>query len=155
MSRGAGGRIALIRYALPRHKAANWVGPGRGLKSTRPGVAARASPLPVQRWLDAGGDRGAVGEGPPEKLGRPGEHRLRIGHERGEVDLEQFHPVALGEHLPDLAAAMLLGLNQVVFLPAGLLALPGQHRPLRIEYLTRSRSSFLMGITGGHMLSQE
>ncbi|MEX0669267.1 MAG: hypothetical protein WD060_02275 [Pirellulales bacterium] len=23
---------------LPRHKAANWVGPGRGRKSTRPGA---------------------------------------------------------------------------------------------------------------------
>ena len=30
--RGADGRI---RYAMPRHKAANWVGPGRGRKSTR------------------------------------------------------------------------------------------------------------------------
>ena len=24
---------------LPRHKAANWVGPGRGRKSTRPGAS--------------------------------------------------------------------------------------------------------------------
>ena len=36
--RGPDGRIARIRYALPRHKAANWVGPGRGRKSTRPGA---------------------------------------------------------------------------------------------------------------------
>ena len=36
--RGAGGRIARIRYVLPRHKAANWVGPGRGRTSTRPGA---------------------------------------------------------------------------------------------------------------------
>jgi hypothetical protein len=36
--RGAGGRIARIRYVLPRHKAANWVGRGRGRKSTRPGA---------------------------------------------------------------------------------------------------------------------
>ena len=35
---GAGGRIARVRYVLPRHKAANWVGPGRGRKSTRPGA---------------------------------------------------------------------------------------------------------------------
>ncbi len=34
----ASGRIARIRYALPRHKAANWVGPGRGRTSTRPGA---------------------------------------------------------------------------------------------------------------------
>ena len=36
--RGEDGRIACVRYALPRHKAANWVGPGRGRKSTRPGA---------------------------------------------------------------------------------------------------------------------
>ena len=36
--RGADGRIAKVRYVLPRHKAANWVGPGRGRKSTRPGA---------------------------------------------------------------------------------------------------------------------
>ena len=35
MIRGLDGRIARIRYVLPRHKAANWVGPGRGRKSTR------------------------------------------------------------------------------------------------------------------------
>jgi hypothetical protein len=27
-----------VRHVLPRHKAANWVGPGRGRKSTRPGA---------------------------------------------------------------------------------------------------------------------
>ena len=31
------GRIARIRYVLTSHKAATWVGPGRGRKSTRPG----------------------------------------------------------------------------------------------------------------------
>jgi hypothetical protein len=36
--RGEDGRISHVRYLLPRHKAANWVGPGRGQKSTRPGV---------------------------------------------------------------------------------------------------------------------
>jgi hypothetical protein len=36
--RGPDGRIARIRYVLPRHKAANWVRPGRGRKSTRPGA---------------------------------------------------------------------------------------------------------------------
>jgi hypothetical protein len=36
--RGADGRIAKVRYLLPRHKAATWVGPGRGRKSTRPGA---------------------------------------------------------------------------------------------------------------------
>ena len=37
MIHGDGGRIARVRYVLPRHKAANWVGPGHGRKSTRPG----------------------------------------------------------------------------------------------------------------------
>ena len=36
--RGPTGRIAQVRYVLPRHKAANWVGGGRGRKSTPPGV---------------------------------------------------------------------------------------------------------------------
>jgi len=36
--RGSDGRISRIRYVLPRHKAANWVGRGRGRKSTRPGA---------------------------------------------------------------------------------------------------------------------
>jgi hypothetical protein len=38
LSRGPDGRIARIRYVLPRHKAANWVGRGRARKSTRPGA---------------------------------------------------------------------------------------------------------------------
>jgi hypothetical protein len=36
--RGEDGHIACVRYVLPRHKAANWVGPGRGRKSARPGA---------------------------------------------------------------------------------------------------------------------
>ena len=36
--RGEGGRISRVRYVLPRHKAASWVGSGRGRKSTRPGA---------------------------------------------------------------------------------------------------------------------
>jgi len=36
--RGPDGRITRVRYVLPRHKAANWVGRGRGRKSTRPGA---------------------------------------------------------------------------------------------------------------------
>ncbi|MFN7812445.1 MAG: hypothetical protein ACK5SI_07265, partial [Planctomycetia bacterium] len=38
MIRDASGRITRVRYSLPRHKAANWVGPGRGRTSTRPGA---------------------------------------------------------------------------------------------------------------------
>ena len=37
--RDADGRITKVRSVLPRHKAANWVGPGRGRKSTRPGTS--------------------------------------------------------------------------------------------------------------------
>ncbi len=36
--RGADCRITRVRYVLPRHKAANWVGPGRPQKSPRPGA---------------------------------------------------------------------------------------------------------------------
>jgi len=36
--RGPDGRITHVRYVLPRHKAANWVGRGRGRTSTRPGA---------------------------------------------------------------------------------------------------------------------
>jgi hypothetical protein len=36
--RGPAGRITQVRYVLPRPKAANWVGRGRGRKSTRPGA---------------------------------------------------------------------------------------------------------------------
>ncbi len=36
MNRGPAGPIARVRYVLPRHKAANWVGPGRSRKSARP-----------------------------------------------------------------------------------------------------------------------
>jgi hypothetical protein len=37
--RGGDGRITRIRYVLPRHKAANWVGPGRSRKFTQPGAS--------------------------------------------------------------------------------------------------------------------
>jgi len=36
--RGSKDRIAKVRYVLSRHQAANWVGPGRGSKFTRPGA---------------------------------------------------------------------------------------------------------------------
>jgi hypothetical protein len=38
VTRDASGQIARIRYVLPRHKAANWVGRSRSRKSTRPGA---------------------------------------------------------------------------------------------------------------------
>jgi hypothetical protein len=36
--RGPDDRATRVRYVLPRHKAATWVGPGRGRKSSRPGA---------------------------------------------------------------------------------------------------------------------
>ena len=49
--RGEDGRIACVRYVLPRHKAANWVGPGRGRKSTRPGASVVVELSPFE-FLD-------------------------------------------------------------------------------------------------------
>jgi hypothetical protein len=44
-------RLSVIRYVLPRHKAANWVGPGRGRKSTRPSVSGVVELSPFE-FLD-------------------------------------------------------------------------------------------------------
>jgi hypothetical protein len=49
--RAPDGRIIRIRYVLPRHKAANWVGPGRGRKSTRPGASGVVELTPFE-FLD-------------------------------------------------------------------------------------------------------
>jgi hypothetical protein len=49
--RDAGGRITRIRYVMPRHKAANWVGRGRGRKSTRPGAIGVVELTPFE-FLD-------------------------------------------------------------------------------------------------------
>jgi len=49
--RGPDGRITRIRYVLPRHKAANWVGRGRGRKSTRPGANGVVELAPLE-FLD-------------------------------------------------------------------------------------------------------
>jgi hypothetical protein len=49
--RGVDGRISRVRYVLPRHKAANWVGPGRGRKFTRPGANGVVELSPVE-FLD-------------------------------------------------------------------------------------------------------
>ena len=49
--RGPDGRIARIRYVLPRHKAASWVGPGRTRKSTRPGTSGVVELSPFE-FLD-------------------------------------------------------------------------------------------------------
>ena len=51
VTRGPDGLITRIRYVLPRHKAANWVGPGRGRKSTRPGATGVVDISPFE-FLD-------------------------------------------------------------------------------------------------------
>jgi len=51
VTRGPDGRIARLRYVLPRRKAANWVGPGRSRKSTRLG-ANRVVELSPFEFLD-------------------------------------------------------------------------------------------------------
>jgi hypothetical protein len=49
--RGPDGRITRIRYVLPKHKAANCVGRGRGRKSTRPGANGVVELAPLE-FLD-------------------------------------------------------------------------------------------------------
>ena len=48
MIRDADGRIAHIRYVLPRHKAANWVRPGRSRKSTQQGASGGVELSPFE-----------------------------------------------------------------------------------------------------------
>ena len=51
VTRDASGRATKVRYVLPRHKAANWVGLGRSRKSTRPGANGVVERSPVE-FLD-------------------------------------------------------------------------------------------------------
>jgi hypothetical protein len=51
VTRDASGLITRVRYVLPRHKAANWVGPGRGRKYTRPGAGGVVELSPFE-FLD-------------------------------------------------------------------------------------------------------
>ena len=62
--RGEDGRIARVRYVLPRHKAANWVGPGRGRKSTRPGANGVVELSPFEFFAPPGRSRAAAAEAP-------------------------------------------------------------------------------------------
>ena len=51
MIRGADGRISRISYVMPRHKAANWVVPGRSRKSPQP-AANGVVEFPPFEFLD-------------------------------------------------------------------------------------------------------
>ena len=64
--RGPDSRVASIRYVLPRHKAANWVGLGRGRTSTRPGANGVVELSPFE-FLDRLAD--LVARGPPTAWG--------------------------------------------------------------------------------------
>jgi hypothetical protein len=48
VTRDARGHASKVRYVLPRHKAANWVGPGHGRKSTRPGASVVVDLTPFE-----------------------------------------------------------------------------------------------------------
>jgi hypothetical protein len=62
--RDADGRIIRIRYVLLRHKAANWVGPGRKRKSTRPGATGVVELTPPRVPRPARRSRPAAAEAP-------------------------------------------------------------------------------------------
>jgi len=103
--RGPDGRIARIRYVLPRHKAATWVGPGRGRKSTRPGANGVIELSPFE-FLDRLADLV-----PPPRKHRhryhgvfAPNHKLRkavtalaIGNVGKQRDATISHPLPLGE----------------------------------------------------------
>jgi hypothetical protein len=57
-------RFSRIRYVLPRHKAANWVGRGRGRKSTRPGANGVVELTPPRVPRPARRSRPAAAEAP-------------------------------------------------------------------------------------------
>ena len=62
--RGADGRIAKVRYVLPRHKAANWVGPGRGRTPTASSNSRRLSSSTGSRiWSRRRGSTGIATTG--------------------------------------------------------------------------------------------
>jgi len=48
---GSDGRATRVRYVLPRHKAANWVGRGRSRTATRPGADGIVQLTPLE-FLD-------------------------------------------------------------------------------------------------------
>ena len=64
MTRGADGRISRIRYVMPRHKAANWVGPGRKRKSTQPGASGVIELSPFEFLAPACGSHPTAAEAP-------------------------------------------------------------------------------------------
>ena len=64
--RDADSRIARIRYVMPRHKAANWVGPGRSRKSTQPGASGVIELTPFEFLAPARRSDPAAAEAPAQ-----------------------------------------------------------------------------------------
>jgi hypothetical protein len=86
--RGPDGRISRVRYLLPRHKAATWVGRGRGRKSTRPGANGVVELSPPRVPRPARRSRPAAAEAPaPLPRGVCAESQAQAGltrHDKGE-----------------------------------------------------------------------
>ena len=103
--RDADGRIARIRYVLPRHKAANWVGPGRKRKSTQPGSNGVIELSPFE-FLDRLADlippprkhrHRYHGVFAPNHPLRPAVTALAVGNVGKQRDAAASHPLPLGE----------------------------------------------------------
>jgi hypothetical protein len=73
VTRDAGGRATKVRYVLHRHKAANWVGPGRGRKSTWPDASGVVELLPFDL-----SSRAVSAAPPPAQLVRMTSHGQQI-----------------------------------------------------------------------------
>ena len=80
VSRGPVGRITRIRYVLPRHKAATWVGPGRQRKSTRPGASGIVELSPLAGRPPTGASSSRPGQ--PRETGAT---RSRAAHPSGNA----------------------------------------------------------------------
>jgi hypothetical protein len=103
--RDADGRIARIRYVLPRHKAANWVGPGRKRKSTQPGANGVIELAPFE-FLDRLADlipqprkhrHRYHGVFAPNHPLRSAVTALAVGNVGKQRDAAASHPLPLGE----------------------------------------------------------
>jgi hypothetical protein len=103
--RDADGRITHIRYVMPRHKAANWVGPGRKRKSTQLGANGVIELSPFE-FLDRLADlipqprkhrHRYHGVFAPNHPLRPAVTALAVGNVGKQRDAAPSPPLPLGE----------------------------------------------------------